>query len=301
MHHFITFLDYTQDEIGELLDLADRMHEAHHTRSMPRSLGGQSIGLIWDGEGFRNRVSFEMGIGAMGGVSVQVPGALDERESIEDVTRYLDNWLDAIVARTRTHEHMLRLAAAASIPVINARTDYNHPCEILGDLAWIRARRGSLDGLKVAYFGEASNIGHSWLEAAARLPIRVVQVCPEGYGVDLTALARMRHDAVGELSVTHDWAEALSGADVVTTDCWPRDPDPDGRARIEARFGPYQVTAERLAMAAPGVMFIPCPPVHRGEEVSADAMTSPACRVYECKEYLLHAQNAVLSWLLAGV
>lgn len=300
---FITFLDYSREEIEALLDLTDRMHEAHHTHTIPQVLAGKSVALVWDGEGFRNRVAFELGIALMGGIAVQVPGRLDERESIEDVTAYLNNWVDAIVARAKLHSHMLRLAATAEIPVINARTDYNHPCEILGDLAYIRAsraRRGSLDGLKVAFFGEAANICHPWLEAAARLPIRVVQICPEGYSVDPTVLAGMQRGAVGELSTTHDWAAGLSDADVICTDCWPRCADADERGRIEALFTPYQVTAERLSMASPNVMFLPCPPVHRGEEVSANAMASPACCVYAAKEYLLHAQNAVLSTLLSS-
>ena len=113
------------------------------------------IALIWDASGFRNRVAFELGIAELGGVSVEVPGCLDERELIEDVVRYLDNWFDAIVARTATHEHMLRLAQSAQVPVVNARTSFNHPCEILGDLAYLRKQRGDLDGLRVAFIFQA--------------------------------------------------------------------------------------------------------------------------------------------------
>ena len=159
---FLTFLDYSQSEIIALLDLAEQMRESHRLRRMPQALAGRSVALIWDAEGFRNRVAFELGIASMGGVAVQMPGRLDERESIEDVTAYLDNWFDGIVARVRLHSFMQRLAEAAKIPVINARTDYNHPCEILGDLAYIRARRGSLQGLKVAFVGEATNVCHPW-------------------------------------------------------------------------------------------------------------------------------------------
>ena len=117
----------------------------------------------------------------MGGKAVQVPGKLDSKEPIEDVVRYLQNWFHAIVARTETHSHMIRLAKAASVPVINAKTDHNHPCEILADLTYIRAQRGSLDNLKVVFVGEPTNLCHPWFEAAARLPIEVTQVCPKGY------------------------------------------------------------------------------------------------------------------------
>ncbi len=295
---FISFLDFTQADLVALLDLADTLRDAWQAKRLPQNLAGKSIALIWDAEGFRNRVSFELGIAALGGITVQVPGKLDERESIEDVARYLDNWFDAIVSRARQHEHMLRLAAEAEHPVINARTDFNHPCEILGDLAYIRAQRGRLEGLKVAFVGEATNLCHPWFEAAARLPIHVVQICPPGYEVDADFMAQVQRDAVGTMSVSQDLDAGLQDADVVYTDCWPHRSDPEDHARIARQFLPYQITAEKLWLAAPDVLFLPCPPVTRGEEVSEDAMTYLGHHVYEAKAYLLHAQNAVLTALV---
>lgn len=296
--HFVTFLDFTDAEIIALLDLAAALAEAWRLRQMPRHLEGKSLALIWDAEGFRNRVAFELGIARMGGIGVQVPGKLDVRESIEDVATYLGNWFDGIVTRTRTHDHMLRLAAVSPVPVVNARTDFNHPCEILGDLAYIRARRGRLDGLKVAFVGEATNLCHPWFEAAARLPIEVIQVCPEGYEVSPDFLSEIEHSAAGTVHVTHDLAAGLAGAGVVYTDCWPSRPTPEDVSRVARRFLPYQITAERLRQAADDVLFLPCPPVTRGEEVSEDAMAYLGHHVYGAKAYLLHAQNAVLASLL---
>ncbi len=297
---FVSLLDWSQQEIVALLDLADEMRREWRAGPMQQRLRGRRVALIWDAGGFRNRVAFELGIAAMGGTAVHVPRELDAREPIEDVVRYLANWFDAIVARTRTHQHMLRLAAAAAVPVINARTDFNHPCEILGDLSWVRAQRGTLEGLKVAFVGEATNLYHPWFEAAARLPITVTQICPAGYEVRPDVLARMRRGAVGCLETTNEIAAGLAGADVVYTDCWPARATDEDRALVADRFLPYQVTAERLRRARPGALFLPCPPVTRGEEVSPDAMESPACRVYEAKDHLLHAQNAVLATLLPG-
>ena len=296
---FVTFLDYSKQELLALLDLSETMHDRWASKQLPRLLEGKSVALVWDAGGFRNRVAFELGIDSLGGRAVQVPGRLDEREPIEDVTRYLSNWVDAIVARTGAHAHMLRLAAAARVPVINARTDHNHPCEILGDLAYIRARKGRVEGIKVAFVGEATNLCHPWFEAAARLPIQVVQVCPEGYQIDPALLAQLKAGAEGELSVTNSLRMGLQDADVIYTDCWPTRGNAEEGRRIRRLFEPYQITEENLAWAAPGVMFLPCPPVHRGEEVSTEAMQSAACCVYEAKEYLLHAQNAVLATLLA--
>jgi ornithine carbamoyltransferase len=295
---FVSFIEYTPDEVTVLLDESEAMRSAFKCREVKQCLKGKTIALIWDAGGFRNRVAFELGISALGGSWVQVPGPLDERESIEDVAAYLTNWFDAIVARTRKHSHMSRLARAFTKPVINARTDYNHPCEVLGDLAHIRHHRGALDGLRVAFFGEATNLGHSWLEAAARQPISVVQCCPKGYEIDGDLAAATMDGADGTFLTTNDVENALRDAEVVYTDCWPTTATEQERERIEELFGPYCITAERLTLAARNVIFLPCPPVHRGEELSEDALTSPSCRVFEAKEYLLHSQNAVLQSLL---
>lgn len=296
---FITLLDLSGAEIVSLLNLAERLRQDFKSDSLPTALDGKSVALIWDAGGFRNQVAFELGIAALGGRSVQVPGRLDERESIEDVVGYLDNWFDAIIARTATHAHMLRLAGASKKPVINARTPYNHPCEILGDLAFVQAWRRSIEGLNVVFVGEGTNLCHSWFEAAAQLPIRVVQVCPQGYEVNEGFLAKIRSKACGETEVTNDLEDALRGADVVYTDCWPKSSAAEERAEIENEFAPYRITASVLESAPPDALFLPCPPVHRGEEVSDDAVSSPQCSVYEAKDYLLHAQNALLIMILS--
>jgi ornithine carbamoyltransferase len=295
---FITFLDYSEAEIMSILDLAASLRHAWQTGQLPQHLKGKSIALIWDAEGFRNRVSFELGIALLGGIGIQVPGKLDVRESIEDVAAYLDNWFVGIVARTQTHLHMQRLAKAARIPVINARTDFSHPVEILGDLAYIRAKRGHLEGLRVAFVGEATNLCHPWFEAAARLPIQVTQICPEGYAVDARWLSALKREAVGTLAVSADLEVGLQNVDVVYTDCWPRRKNQEEHNYISQLFLPYQITAQKLQIAARDVFFLPCPPVTRGEEVSEDAMTYLGHQVYEAKEYLLHAQNALLTALL---
>ena len=158
--------------------------------------------------------------------SLEVPGALDERERIEDMARNLDNWFDAIVARTATHAHMLRLAQSTRVPVVNARTSFNHPCEILGDLAYLKEQRGELDGLRVAFIGEATNLGHSWFEAARDSQYTSFRVCPEGYEVKKVFLQGIAQEAEGEVAVSQDLHSAVADADVIYTDCWPaRDTD----------------------------------------------------------------------------
>lgn len=295
---FIHLTDFTEAELTSLMDRADALRKAWTVGKMPKGLENRNIALVWDAGGFRNRVAFEMGIQAMGGRAVQVPGKLDVREPIEDVARYLENWFHGIIARTETHAHMMRLADAASIPVINARTDHNHPCEILGDLAFIRARRGSLDGLKVVFAGEPTNLCHPWFEAAARLPITVTQVCPPGWETDPEYIGKLGKGARGRLDVSNDLDGSLSGAHVVYTDCWPKRASDAEAEKIRKEFLPYQITSEKLAKAAPDCFFLPCPPVTRGQEVSAEVMEKHGDTVYKDKEYLLHAQNAVLERLI---
>ena len=155
-----------------------------------------------------------------------------------------------------------------------------------------------LDGINVAFVGEATNVCHSWFEAVARLPIQVIQACPQGYAVTPDYLAEIGAGASGMALVTQNIELALSDGDVIYTDVWPRSDNGSQRRRLAQLFLPYQITADRLTTAKPNVLFLPCPPVHRGGEVSEDAMASPGRRVYQAKEYLLHVQNALLATLL---
>ena len=183
--------------------------------------------------------------------------------------------------------------------MINARTDRSHPCEILGDLQYIRRQRGGLDGLKIVFVGEATNLCFSWLEAAAVLPIQVTQVCPAGYEIDRMVLDDLNISAAGDISVTNDLHGALNNVDLIYTDCWPRtclDLPPE---QVETDFHPYQIQLQHLEALGENGIFLPCPPVTRGQEVSHEAMLSPYCQNHAAKEDLLHAQNAIME-MLAG-
>ncbi|MBP7401235.1 MAG: ornithine carbamoyltransferase [Clostridia bacterium] len=294
MRHFLSILDRTPAELNGLLDRADELASAWHAGVMPRSLEGRPVALWFYGQGFRNRAAFEIGARAMGASVTQLPGELGVQEPLEDVGHYLDKWFDILVVRTRRHADLLVLADSTDAAVVNARTDRNHPCEILGDLQYIRRRRGSLDGLDVVFLGEESNLCGSWFEAAARFPIRVTQIAPPEHLADGESLAAYREGAVGEIRIRESLDGCLERTDLLYTDCWPHTDDPGEKARIAARFLPYQVTGAMLSRMRTDALFLPCPPVTRGQEVSAEAMRSPLCRNHEAKEYLLHAQNAIL-------
>ena len=297
MRNFLSLMDCNPSELTWILDHADRLETAWHAREMPKYLANQRVGLWFYGQGFRNRIAFEMGARAMGADVSHIPGDLGVQEPLEDMGAYLGNWYDMLVVRARREADLVALSETCGIPVINARTERGHPCEIMGDLQYIRRVRGSLDGLKVVFVGEVSNLGRSWLEAAARFPIEVTQVAPQDWLATSSELEGLRSHATGQMGISTDLEAALQDADVLYTDCWPKTDVPQEKERIRQAFLPYQILPKHLDALADNSFFLPCPPVTRGEEVSVEAMASPLCRNHPAKAYLLHAQNAVMAFL----
>lgn len=219
----------------------------------------------------------------MGGICVKSPVDLNLNEEPADLARYLDNWFDVLVIRTKELSVLKDLASNAKAPVINARTKSNHPCETLGDLAYIQSKRGTLEGLKVAVVAPEANILQSWIEASVSLPIHVTQIYPGHWHVRDTLLTSSNFAASSDLRV-------ISDADVIITDCWPS-------GATESLVLDYQISGTLLEECRRDVIFLPCPPVARGREVSADAMSHAACQSNVAKAYLLHAQNALLEFV----
>ncbi|MEX3953959.1 hypothetical protein AB4Y40_40480 [Paraburkholderia sp. EG287B] len=274
--------DLRTPELVAIIERAQEMARLWEERRMPQSLAGKRVGLVVNDTGWRNTTAFDLGIQAMGGICVHPPLRWDTREALNDLATYLDNWFDGIVTRTPDLSILRAFADLSRGPVINARTRQNHPCETIGDLAFYFHRHRKVDGIKVGVVSPESNILQSWIEASAALPIAVVQVYPEKWHVKTTTSAYRRFSTSTDMN-------ALVDADILVTDCWPDDATPSELER-------YQITAAMLDRRRPDSEFIPCPPVSRGKEVSADAMTHPACRVVEAKAFLLHAQNAALEW-----
>lgn len=296
---FMRVCDRTRAELELLLKRSAHYKALFDARTVSDELASRRVAYIWDAEGFRNRVAFELGVAALGGVGVEVPGRLGERENVEDLSRYLDNWFDVIVARTASFELLTELADGAAAPVVNARTRHNHPCEIVGDLAYALNAGKDLSSLKVVFVGEATNLFHSWCEAAAILPIDLTQVCPPGFEVDPKWVGELVADFAGDVRTAHDLADVTT-ADIIYTDCWPSRSNRAERDDIRATFAPLQVNVDVLRACPEDTLFLPCPPVTRGEEVSDEAMRSEKCRVTEAKDWLLGAQNAILADIVGG-
>ena len=288
---FLHVHDRSGDELVALAESAKILKAQFGERRLPKLLEGRRLAMWWDGPGCRNPAAFELGIDLLGGIGVQIPGSVGAGEDLEDRGRYLGNWFDAIIVRTPELSNLTALAAATPAMAVNARTRRNHPCEILGDLAFLHSiGRDVSEPLNLVFVGDATNLCQSWMEAAAVLPITVRQVCPPGFGADVATWMDRAPVPVGAVGVGHELSEVLDDAHVLYTDCWPSGLNDDGRAQ----FAALRITGALLDEASPDLVFLPCPPVSRSEEVSSDAMEHRSCRVVEAKAWLLHAQNALL-------
>ena len=300
MKNFLSLLDISSAELLAILDKADCFEKLWKTNKMPQILKHKQVGLWFFGQGFRNRVAFEIGARAMGASVSYIPGEIGVHEPLEDIGHYLDKWFSILVIRAQRHGDLCKIAETTESAVINARTNFNHPCEIVGDLQFIRKHRGSLDDVSIVFVGELTNVCMSWFEAAVTLPISVTQVAPEGYEMDAAMLKSFNAKAAGEIVVSRDLEPLLATVDVLYTDCWSRAKSDDDAKAVRKAFLPYQIHANHVAKLHDKAVFLPCPPVTRGQEVSHDAMLSPCCKNHEAKQYLLHSQNAILASVIWG-
>ncbi|MFA5028842.1 MAG: ornithine carbamoyltransferase, partial [Candidatus Methylomirabilota bacterium] len=226
---------------------------------------------------------------------------LGERESVPDVARNLERWVDGIVARTFSHEKVEQLAGCSRIPVINGLTDLHHPVQILCDLFTLWEKRGTVRGLQVVFVGDGNNVCHSWMQGAAKLGVHFTLVCPPGYEPDagLTAAARKAAAASGSrLEIAHDPAAAVRGADAIYTDVWTSMGQEEERLRRLKDFTGFQVDAALVAGAKPDALVMHCLPAHRGEEISDEVMEGSRSVVFDQAENRLHMQKAILVELL---
>ena len=301
--HFLRDDDLAPDELVDVLDLADELKaERHKHRPLE---GPQGVALIFDKPTLRTQLSFSVGVAELGGYPLMVDGRLagiGVRESIADTTRVLCRQVSAIVWRTYGQERIEEMAAVSRVPVVNALTDQFHPCQILADLQTIREHKGRLAGVRFAYLGDAANnMAHSYLlgGAAAGMDVRIAG--PDGYQPDSQIVSDARRIAAGTgatITVTADAEAALDGADVVATDTWVSMGQEDEAAERERPFRPYAVTAHSLGRAAADAVVLHCLPAYRGKEIAAEVIDGPQSVVWDEAENRLHAQKALLTFLL---
>ena len=301
--HFLRDDDLSPSEQREILELAATLKQDPLSR---RPLEGpRGVAVIFDKNSTRTRFSFEVGIAQLGGHPVVVDGhstQLGREEPLRDTARVLSRYVDAIVWRTFGQARLAEMAAAATVPVINALSDEFHPCQVLADLQTIAERKGQLHGLKMSYFGDgANNMAHSLLLGGVTAGMHITVAAPAGFmpAPEVVAAAERRAAATGaSVLLTEDPHAAAAGADVVVTDTWvSMGQEEDGLDR-EQPFWPYQVNSRLLALADPKAIVLHCLPAHRGHEITDEVLDGVHSVVWDEAENRLHAQKALLIWLL---
>jgi ornithine carbamoyltransferase len=302
MKHFLSVSALTRDQALHLFTVAADLKHRWKTGQRPAPLAGRTVALIFEKPSLRTRVTFEVGVVQLGGRAVYLPGreiGLGTRESIPDVARNLSRWVDAIAARVFAHDTVETMARAASIPVINALSDFEHPCQALADYFTLWERGVDLGAMKVAWIGDGNNVCHSVIVLGALLGARIAVACPPGYEPDAGVQATVRRMAP-EFELTTEPERAAAGADVIYTDVWTSmGQETEREQRLEA-FSRYQVNDSLLAFAKPSALVMHCLPAHRGEEITDSVLDGPHSIVLDEAENRLHAQKAILLELLGS-
>ncbi|TDW91889.1 ornithine carbamoyltransferase [Kribbella sp. VKM Ac-2566] len=304
VRHFLRDDDLSPVEQDEVLTLAAQLAGDRYGHKPLE--GPKTVAVIFDKTSTRTRISFAVGISELGGVPLIIDAQtsqLGRGEPIADTTRVLDRQVAAIVWRTFGQSRIEEMAAASSVPVVNALTDEFHPCQILADLQTVRQHKGSTAGLKLVYLGDgANNMAHSYLLGGATAGMHVVIGSPADYQPDpdvVVSAAAIAEKTGGSVAWTEDPIAAVDGADVVATDTWVSMGQEAEAADREAPFVPYAVTEQLLGKAKPDAIVLHCLPAYRGKEIEAAVIDGPQSVVWDEAENRLHAQKALLSWLLA--
>ena len=291
----------TSEEIRLVLDVAARLKTHKFDETQTLFAKGQTLAMLFEKPSLRTRVTFEAGMTQLGGHAIYLEGRLGVRETVPDVARNLDRWIDGIMARTFDHQAVLELAQHAGIPVINGLSDREHPCQAFADFQTLAERKGELAGLTLAYVGDGNNVAHSLMLLAAKVGTHFRLACPEGYEPDAAlwqAALGFAAETGATLTLTHDPAEGVKDADAVYTDVWASMGQEDEAAARAEIFAPFQLNAALMAHAAPDALVMHCLPAHRGEEIAADMLDGPQSVVFDQAENRLHAQKAILSLVL---
>ncbi|HZD93035.1 MAG TPA: ornithine carbamoyltransferase [Candidatus Sulfotelmatobacter sp.] len=296
--------DFSPEETKSLFELTHIIK--HRPADFRGALAGKQLVLFFEKASLRTRLTFEAGMASLGGTSLfmdQTRSLLGEREPVCDIARNVERWVDAVVLRTFAHKTIVDMARHTCIPVINALSDVEHPCQAFADFFTLEEKFGDLSNIHTAYVGDGNNVAHSLMLAAAALGTSISVATPEGYGPssDMIASAkRIARETGAIIEITHDPVKAVTGTNAIYTDVWASMGQESEAAERANVFAPYQVNDELFSHAAPNAHFMHCLPAHRGEEVSAEMIDSPRSIVFDQAENRMHVQKAILLLLLGS-
>ncbi|RPI01698.1 MAG: ornithine carbamoyltransferase [Ignavibacteriae bacterium] len=301
---FLTIADWSEKELLQILDLSKKMKA--NPQQYSKSLEGKSVALIFEKQSLRTHVTFEIGAKQLGANTVYLTNAdisLGKRESIYDVAKNLERWVDAIVIRTFAQSNVEGLARFAKANIINALTDFEHPCQAVGDFLTIREHLGSFHGKKFVWIGDGNNVCHSLMLFAAKMGMHFTAITPAGMLPDAQVVSKAKEIAAANntaIELSNAPADGICGADVVYTDVWVSMGQEADREKKTKAFSGFQVNVELMKKAKPTAVFMHCLPAHRGEEVTDEVIDSPQSIVFDEAENRLHTQKAILYTLLKG-
>ena len=297
--HFLTLMDLSADELKRVLVRAIELKKLHKDGKRHAPLVGKTLAMIFEKSSTRTRVSFEAGMSHLGGSSMFLSPRdthLDRGEPVEDTARVMSRMVDVIVIRANSHAMVERFAAHSQVPVVNALTDLHHPCQLLADIQTYLELRGDIAGKKAAWIGDGNNVCHSWMHAARQLGFQIDIATPAGYEPD----AALTKACGSHVTLMRDPAKAVQGADIVVTDTWASMGQESEKEKRLKDFAGFMVDKKLMALAGKNAMFMHCLPAYRGAEVAADVIDGPQSVVWDEAENRLHAQKALLEFLLAG-
>lgn len=297
MRHFLTLQDLAPEELNWLIQRAIELKQIQKRGEVYEPLKNRVLGMIFEKSSTRTRVSFEAGMTQLGGHAIFLSPRdtqLGRGEPVEDSARVLSRMVDVVMIRTFDHEMIETFAAYSQVPVINALTDDFHPCQLLADIQTYVEHRGSIQGKTVAWIGDGNNMCQSYINAACQFDFKLRIATPEGFEP-----SQFLVDEAGDrVELIRDPKDAVKGADLIVTDVWASMGQEDEQEQRMRKFADYQVSREMLDLANPDVLFMHCLPAHRGEEVSEDLLDDPRAVVWDEAENRLHAQKALLEFLL---
>lgn len=299
--HFLKIQDFTKEEIIQILDTADFLKMRHKLGITDEMLKGKTLAMVFEKSSTRTRVSFEVGMAQLGGEAIHLSARdiqLGRGETIADTARVLSRYVDGIMIRTYGQSIVEELAKFSTVPIINGLTDEHHPCQVLADIQTIREKFHKLEGLKLAYVGDAANVANSLIEGCTKLGINISLACPKGYQPTDEVIAIGNKNCIesgAKLVVTESIEEAVIGADVLYTDIWVSMGKEDEAQKRFEDLQDYQINDKVVKMANKNCIVMHCLPAHRGEEITDDVIEGPHSVVFDEAENRLHAQKAIMA------
>lgn len=300
---FLSFKDWSRDDLDSILKRAIELKDMQRKGIVYHPLTGKTLAMIFEKSSTRTRVSFEVGMFQLGGHAIFMSPRetqIGRGEPVKDTARVLSRYVNGIMIRTFSQEVVEELARYATVPVINGLTDLLHPCQIMADLLTVIEKKGTYEGLKVAWIGDGNNMANSWIEAAGKLGFDLTLACPKGYTPDPLVLGNAHKITTGKIRLTSDPVEAAKDGDVINTDVWASMGQEEEKKQREVAFKGYQVNTELMKAAQKDAIVLHCLPAHRGEEISEEVIEGPNSMVWDQAENRLHVQKAIMEKLMGG-